>query len=786
MCATPIAVRKLEEKFYIPDDSDTQSQTSENGIRSDFTNSENDFSDVEDFRPNGVPLRHARRKSITLSPKMLKPPGDDESGSNSPGNSITSINSLASLLREKMQMLPTTIKKKKPKDYKIRAFVGFLFLTIVLLVGLAYVLYHQKVLQRAYFDKIKFSKVQRIIKIYNAEGVDIVQGRLGTTLNYDKVLPCLAEDDRNDGSICMEWMHRARLYLHFYELHEDVRCYNMKWISLSKDLEPTDCIDLHESGHWYGGGQNAESAWPLEKGGHDFAPFVTGRVDKHQWGNVLKRYFINSKGAALIIDDKTPLYTAIEGDGAEKRLCLKAKYDDFAYVNRNTPLPVLNYSICTSPNMTQLHSFMSEKSLYDVLRPNEVDDINKLISEPIWEFPSGRDNFTEDAIFDYIANINQNSQLGHVLINEFWQRHVGDFTVDKERFATFEKTLEIIRRRGFRVVFSIQPFISTESSNFARAVKKRILISERSSDRRIPALTRYKYAGSAGMLDVTNNKTMPWLLDKLKNVINEYKFDAFYLDIGTAYNVPHYYQCEKTLTNPDEYKSIFINSLQQTNNVFAVNSIVDKPSRPTFVSLPMFDSTWDGLRQIIPTVLTYGLTGYIYLIPGAVGGDYNVPPMINGTVTLPDKELYIRWLQLSTFLPVTHFTHVPSVYGDSKITEIARTLTILRNQKVVPLLKKYVNESWYMGMPLIRPLWMLDPNDPVCQTITDEFSVGEGLIVAPILHSGTREREIYLPAGVWRDGIDGSLRKGSRWTHDYKVAEMEIAYFERMPDNTRF
>jgi hypothetical protein len=35
---------------------------------------------------------------------MLKPPGEDESGSNSPANSITSINSLASLLREKMQV----------------------------------------------------------------------------------------------------------------------------------------------------------------------------------------------------------------------------------------------------------------------------------------------------------------------------------------------------------------------------------------------------------------------------------------------------------------------------------------------------------------------------------------------------------------------------------------------------------------------------------------------------------------------------------------------------------
>lgn len=36
----------------------------------------------------------------------------------------------------------------------------------------------------------------------------------------------------------------------------------------------------------YGGGQNKESAWPLEKGSHDFAPFVTGNVERYEWGNL--------------------------------------------------------------------------------------------------------------------------------------------------------------------------------------------------------------------------------------------------------------------------------------------------------------------------------------------------------------------------------------------------------------------------------------------------------------------------------------------------------------------
>ncbi|KAF5283626.1 hypothetical protein FQA39_LY17275 [Lamprigera yunnana] len=744
-----------------------------------------------------TPLRKYRRKSVSSPPvKMLKPTGYDDDRSNSPANSITSINSLASLLREKMQVFPGALRKKKPRDYKIRACVAFLFLTIVFLVTLAYVLYQQKILQRAYFEKIKFNTVDRAIKIYNTDGADVIRGRLGTTMNYKEAHSCLPTDEREDGSICLEWMDRARLYLKFYSLNAEVSCYNLEWISLSKHIHPTDCFDLSPgTEHWYGGGQTSESAWPLEKGLHNFAPFVTGRVEKHEWGNVLQRFFISSKGAAVLIDNETPLYVSIS-DNNGRELCLQGKYDNFAFVNRLRPLPHLNYGICIGTNVTRLHSFMSEKSLWDGLKKEEVNIIYSLLTEPLWEITTAtKEEFTESAVANYTDDVIALGFLkqGHVLINEFWQKNVGDFTVDTERFPTLEETITIMHRRGFRIVFSIQPYISTESENFSRAVKGRFLISERFSDRRIPALTRYKSLESAGVLDITYNKTIPWFLEKLKAVMTKYKFDAFYLDLGVAYNMPHYYQCERPLINPDHYKTLFINSLQGTISIFGVNSAVEMPRAPAFVSLPQFESSWDGLQRVIPTILTYGLIGYPFLIPGAVGGDYEAPGWWSTTnfsseadVLLPDKELYVRWLQLATFLPVIRFTHLPSKYGDDKVLEMARILTLLRQQTVTPYLKKYATEALDSGLPIIRPLWMLEPNDPSCHTVADEFSVGEDLIIAPVLYFGARQREVYLPAGVWKDGIDGSLRKGGRSIRDYKVEENQIAYFERMPDNTRF
>lgn len=78
-------------------------------------------------------------------------------------------------------MVPNIIKKKKKPDvdYKVRAFVAILFLVIVFLVGFAYVMYHQKILAKSYFEKVQFNKLKRSLKIYDDAGETIISGELG-------------------------------------------------------------------------------------------------------------------------------------------------------------------------------------------------------------------------------------------------------------------------------------------------------------------------------------------------------------------------------------------------------------------------------------------------------------------------------------------------------------------------------------------------------------------------------------------------------------------------------
>ncbi|XP_037726255.1 myogenesis-regulating glycosidase isoform X3 [Drosophila subpulchrella] len=709
--------------------------------------------------------------------------------------SITSVNSLASLLREKMQAFPQLIRKKKreTKDYKIKIFVIIMFFMIIFLIGYAYVAYHQQMLTKSYFQKIKFNSHDRIFRILSHEDKEVISGQLGVTLGFDTApFHCLEENRRSDGSVCIEWNGVARLHLNF-EDKGVFRCYTLQWQALTQGLLPTDCYELkRDNGLWFGGGVTKGQEWSLSYANFDFAPYASGDSKIHQFGNGVKRYFINSIGVAMQVSERTPLQLGV--NRTENRFCLRAANDEFTFVNHLTPLPQLDYRICTTEDMRSLHMLMTQQSLWDGLKKLDMEVLNSLLEEPVWRIPHAEtpDSLNETAICDYSESAIAMG-LGHIVINEFWQENIGDFTVDKARFPTLKDTIRVLDRRGFKVVLTIQPFISTDSANFKDAVRRKLLIYERHSERSIPALTRYKSSSSAGVLDITNNASVPWLLEKLQRLKEEYGVQSFYLDLGTGYNLPHYYQCRQTLDNPDTYARLFTASLEGAG-LMAVSTASVVPKPPTFLSTPPANATWEGLRETLGAVLNYGVIGYPFVLPGVIGGDYLLQRPLSKMVSfysmaqppLPDPELFIRWLQLATFMPAMQFSHLPSEYRSDLVTRVAQELKEVRTNDVIPLLKKYLKSSMDEGLPLVRPLWMMDPHDPACLIVSDEFSVGEELIVAPILHAKRQEREVYLPQGVWKDGIDGSLRKGSRWMHGYRVPTDKIAYFRKMPDNTRF
>jgi len=108
------------------------------------------------------------------------------------------------------------------------------------------------------------------------------------------------------------------------------------------------------------------------------------------------------------------------------------------------------------------------------------------------------------------------------------------------------------------------------------------------------------------------------------------------------------------------------------------------------------------------------------------------------------------------------------------------------HESYADLILHLAEESTRTGAPIIRPIWWTTrgnagPRDPSL-TVSDQFLLGDQVLVAPIVKPGARDRDIYLPPGQWRDELhNGTLLEGGRWYKDYNVALDELPRFTRVP-----
>ncbi|MCR5783536.1 MAG: hypothetical protein K6G90_12485, partial [Clostridia bacterium] len=95
-------------------------------------------------------------------------------------------------------------------------------------------------------------------------------------------------------------------------------------------------------------------------------------------------------------------------------------------------------------------------------------------------------------------------------------------------------------------------------------------------------------------------------------------------------------------------------------------------------------------------------------------------------------------------------------------------------------LKPYLIEqaavSCETGLPMMRHLFFYDRSDPEVYDIEDEYTLGCGLLVAPVLDRA-QSRDIYLPKGEWTDIFDGKVYEGGRWLRRFRVPHERIAVF---------
>ncbi|HEY7342392.1 MAG TPA: TIM-barrel domain-containing protein [Ktedonobacterales bacterium] len=168
-------------------------------------------------------------------------------------------------------------------------------------------------------------------------------------------------------------------------------------------------------------------------------------------------------------------------------------------------------------------------------------------------------------------------------------------------------------------------------------------------------------------------------------------------------------------------------------------------------------SSWDNLRLAIPLNLGVGLSGFP-MTGGDVGGFWQ-----NTTA-----ELLVRWTQLGALLPFCRnhsamgtTRQEPWAFGEP-YTRMCRE-AIERRYQLLPYLITLAHEATVNGAPMARPLSWSYPTHAASLGCDDQFLLGDGLLVAPVLDEGATSREVLLPPGEWFVWGSSELNAGDQW-----------------------
>lgn len=166
------------------------------------------------------------------------------------------------------------------------------------------------------------------------------------------------------------------------------------------------------------------------------------------------------------------------------------------------------------------------------------------------------------------------------------------------------------------------------------------------------------------------------------------------------------------------------------------------------------ESTVSGMRATLRGGLSHAMS-----MPGLWGHD--IGGFFGPELT---PELYVRWTQFGALSPLMRAHGLrprePWAFGDRAL-EIARDWIRLR-YSLLPYLWQTAHESARHGWPVLRPLALEFPDDPLATARDDAFLLGSDLLVVPVFDDGPApvRRRFYVPEGTWTDLLTGTRYDG--------------------------
>ena len=396
-------------------------------------------------------------------------------------------------------------------------------------------------------------------------------------------------------------------------------------------------------------------------------------------------------------------------------------------------------------------------------------------------------------------------KIDQIVIDFFHWTVQGDWKFDKTYWPDPKAMVDELHAMGIRVIVSIWPSVDRRSENFGPMMERGLLIrTERG------AAQTYDYQGDCVEIDPFNPETREYIWEVCKRNYADLGIDGFWLDNSEpdygVYDFENYRYCAGPALScsnmyPQLFSRAFFDPMSRNAKETPVNLLrcgwAGSQKYGNVIWSGDVPSTFESFREQIQAGLNMGIAGIPWWttdIGGFMTDDVNDPDF---------RQLLIRWYQFAVYSAVLRMHgdrgpyNIPPLddrdWGGGYLHTGQPNELWSYGEENYRIMRKYYDiriamhdyirdlyrEAHENGAPLIRTMFFEFPEDEKCWELQDQYMFGGKYLVAPVLELNCFERDVYLPAGQWKNVNSGEVTDGGR-TVRVKAPIDEIPVFERM------
>jgi alpha-D-xyloside xylohydrolase len=352
-----------------------------------------------------------------------------------------------------------------------------------------------------------------------------------------------------------------------------------------------------------------------------------------------------------------------------------------------------------------------------------------------------------------------------------------DFEIDEKRLPHFDAMVKWLESRDQKTVLWIAAFFQGKMADEGMA-KGYALAGQ----------VRPPSGNNFPMVDLSNPDAKAYWQAGIEKLL-KLGVAGFKLDRG-----------EENIPDDGPFKIFDGRTIRENRNGFmkmyvkAVYDISKKVRGDDFVAMPrgaytgtsQYAVNWggdiagnqEGLRASIIAVQRSAVMGY-----SNWGSD-----TCGYTQQLMEQEVCGRWLAFSAFTPIMEVGPTKNVAFWNAPREPKYDATLIAMWRMYARLHERLADYGYSsaqvanksGMPIVRPLFMVDPKAKDAWENWWTFQYGSDILVSPVWEKGVREQSVYLPSEAkWKNAWDSKEYQGGQ-TVKVAAETQQIPIFVRV------